>query len=75
MIVVEVDGQKVRLINGQWGGNPILAPMLQIIGGEFPFKGGGYFPDAWPRWQRLFPTAMSPLKEARTRMWFIKATQ
>ena len=46
MIIVEVDGQTAKLIKGQWGGNETLAPTLEAIGEEFPFKGGGYFPDA-----------------------------
>ena len=46
MIVVEVDGQKAKLIKGQWGGNETLALTLEAIGADFPFKGGGYFPDA-----------------------------
>ena len=46
MIIVEVDGQTAKLIKGQWGGNETLAPTLEAIGEDFPFRGGGYFPDA-----------------------------
>jgi len=46
MIIVEIDGQKAKLIKGQWGGNETLAPTLEAIGEDFPFRGGGYFPDA-----------------------------
>mgnify|MGYP003149448328 CR=1 FL=1 len=46
MIIVEIDGQTAKLIKGQWGGNETLAPTLEAIGEDFPFRGGGYFPDA-----------------------------
>ena len=32
MIVVEVDGQKAKLIKGKWGGNEVLAPTLESLG-------------------------------------------
>ena len=46
MIIVEVDGQTAKLIKGQWGGNETLAPPLEAIGEDFPFRGATYFPDA-----------------------------
>ena len=46
MIVVEIDGQNAKLVKGKWGGNEVLAPTLEAIGEEYPFKGGGFFPDA-----------------------------
>ena len=44
MIVVEIDGQNAKLVKGKWGGNEVLAPTLEAIGEEYPFKGGGFFP-------------------------------
>ena len=44
MIVVEIDGQNAKLVKGKWGGNGVLAPTLEAIGEEYPFKGRGVFP-------------------------------
>ena len=47
MITLQIDGETVTLTKGKWDSkNKALAMLVKEIGEGFPFKGGGYFPDA-----------------------------